>query len=451
VHLLYFLLAAAFAASAQTSAIRNATIIDVTTGTSRRGNIVITGSKIAAAGPVVRIPAAAKTIDGTGKFVIPGLWDMHVHLWASDPMFDLYTAYGVTGVRDMGSKYEQTRAWARQALAGIGPKVFTSGAPVDGPSSEAAKFPVVRVAGPDDGRRAADSLDTQGVDFITVLSTVSRDAYTALSQRARLRRAILAGHVPESVTVATAIDSRQRSMEHLFGVALACSSEEYDLRLKRADAIAKHDTDAIREVRQRTYDTFSESKCVELFRRMARFGVWQTPTLTLRQRLAFIGVEHLAADVRAKSVPKAVRESWKDPTEIAKNVSPAVLERLRADYDFHSRIVGLMNRNRVDLLAGTDTGDDYVVPGAAVHDELALMVDAGLAPADALRAATWNAARYFNLELTHGTIERGKTADLVILDADPLTDIRNTKRIRAVVVRGKLLDRKRLDAMLAPR
>jgi imidazolonepropionase-like amidohydrolase len=139
---------------------------------------------------------------------------------------------------------------------------------------------------------------------------------------------------------------------------------------------------------------------------MARFGVWQTPML------------------RSHST---------------------------SDYEFHSRLVALMNRNGVDLLAGTDSGEDSVIPGAALHDELALLVEAGLTPAAALRAATINAARYFNLERTHGTIERGKTADLVLLDANPLTDIRNTKRIRSVVVRGTLLDRKRLDRMLVRR
>jgi hypothetical protein len=448
---LLFLLAAATALTAQTTAIRNIDIVDVITGTTQRGNVVVAGSKIVAAGPAARVPAKAAVVDGKGKFVIPGLWDMHVHLWESEPMFDLYTAHGVTGLRDMGSDYDRTRAWGRQALAGIGPRVFTCGSPVDGPASEAAKFPVVHAAGPEDGRRAADSLDTQGVDFIKVLSTLPHDAYIALAQRARLRRAVFAGHVPESVSIEEAIDARQRSMEHLFGIALACSSDEYDLRLKRADAITHKDNLALRGIRERNRETFSESKANELFRRMGRFGVWQVPTLSLRERLALIGLERLATNPLVKAVPEAVRKNWTDPRTDLKDVSPETLDRLRADYDLHRRIVSLMQRNRVDLLTGTDTGDPYVIPGAALHDELALLVDAGLSPAEALRAATSNAARYFNLQLTHGTVERGKIADLVILDSNPLVDIRNTRRIHAVMVRGKLLDRKRLNKMLAPR
>jgi imidazolonepropionase-like amidohydrolase len=269
---------------------------------------------------------------------------------------------------------------------------------------ESTKFPVLRVSAPEDGRRAADSLDTQGVDFLNVLSSLSRDAYFALAQRARVRRAIFAGQVPESVSIIEAIDARQRSMEHLSGIALACSSEEEELRERRAEAFAHNDTERIRALRQRTYATFSEIKAVELFKRMARYGVWQTPTM----------------------------------------VSP------KRD-DLHRRIVSLMARNGVGILAGTDTGAANVIPGAALHDELALLVEAKLSKAEALRAATLNAARYFKLEESSGSVDRGKIADLVILDANPLVDIRNTRRIRAVIVRGKMIERKRLDALLSRR
>jgi hypothetical protein len=278
--LVLILLAVTAVSFAQTLAIRNASVIDVTTGTARRGNIVIAGSKITAVGPAARIPARTKVINGTGKFVIPGLWDMHVHLWESEPMLDLYTAYGVTAVRDMGSDYRRTRRWAKESFAGTGPRVFTPGSPVDGVNSQAAKFPVIRVITPEDGRRATDSLDTQGADFIMVLSTVPRDAYFALAQRARVRRAIFGGHVPDSVSIREAIDSRQKSMEHLFGLALACSSEEDDLRKRWLDAIIHNDNQALRDIRERTYATFSEYKATELFSRMARYGVWQVPTLT---------------------------------------------------------------------------------------------------------------------------------------------------------------------------
>jgi imidazolonepropionase-like amidohydrolase len=415
--ILVLLLAGAAAGFAQTTAIRNVTVIDVIRGEARRAHVIIAGPKITAVGLAARIPSRAKIIEGRGKFVIPGLWDMHVHLYESGSMWNLYTAHGITGVRDMGSVFERTRLRAKQALAGTGPRVFTSGSPVDGPGSESTKFPVLRVAGPEDGRRAADSLDTQGVDFLNVLSSLSRDAYFALAQRARVRRAIFAGNVPETVSIIEAIDARQRSIEHLFGIALACSSEEQELRERGAEAVAHNDTERIRAVRERTYKTFSEIKAVDLFNRMARYGVWQTPTLTLRKR----------------------------------DVSTGSLPRFHADYDIHRRIVKLMASNGVGILAGTDTGAANVIPGAALHDELALLVEAGLSETEALRAATLNAARFFNLEASSGTVDRGKAADLVILDANPLVDIRNTRRIRAVIVRGKLIERKRLDVMLSRR
>jgi hypothetical protein len=177
---------------------------------------------------------------------------MHVHLCESEPVFNLYTAHGITGIRDMGSTYERTRKWAKEALAGTGPRVFTCGTAVGGAVSEAAKFPVLPAAGPEEGRRAADWLDTAGVDFIRILPSLSSDAYTALAQRARLRRAVFAGHVPEEVSVADAIDARQRSMERLSGIAVACSSEEEDLRSRRGAAIVSGDSSAIDDLRERT-------------------------------------------------------------------------------------------------------------------------------------------------------------------------------------------------------
>jgi hypothetical protein len=260
---------------------------------------------------------------------------------------------------------------------------------------------------------------------------------------------VFAGHVPESVEIREAVNARQKSMEHLFGIAMACSSEEFDLRARRAQAIAEGDPKALRQVRERAYKTFENYKCAELFRAMARYDVWQTPTLTLRQRLALMGAEKLASDPRVKQIPRLIREQWSDPSLVLKKANPETLEDLRGDYEFHRKLVGMMGRYGVPILAGTDTGDPYVVPGAALHDELTLLVEAGLSPMEAIRVATVNAARYFGIEATHGTIQRGKSADLIVLDANPLTDIRNTRKIRTVILRGRVLDRKRLDRMLA--
>jgi imidazolonepropionase-like amidohydrolase len=387
-------------------AIRDVGVVDVATGRVRKATVLIQGKTIAAVGNI-RIPARTQIVDGRGKYVIPGLWDMHVHLWEKQHVLPHYVANGVTGIRDMGSDFQRTEKWRGDVEAGVivGPRIVTSGSAVDGPASSPAKLPVIQAATPQEARDAADKLYMQGVDFLNVMSTLSEDAYLALAQRARLRRISFAGHVPDAVSVWDAVNARQKSMEHLFGVALACSSQESVLRMYRKEAILKGDNGELDRIRIRAYETFSPPLAMELFRRMARYGVFQTPTL--------------------------------------------IQLRLKQEYQRQAQIVELMARAGVDLLAGTDTGDPHVLPGSALHEELRLLVEAGLTPAEALRTATINPARFFGIDATNGTVDKGRRADLVLLHANPLEDIQNTQRISAVVLKGKFFDRKQLDRLMA--
>jgi hypothetical protein len=428
----------------QSLAIRNVTVVDAN-GARPNSTVFIHRGVIAARAP------GAKVIDGKGKFLIPALWDMHVHLWDKEHMAGLYVAAGVLGVRDMGSDLERTRVLQADIKAGraVGPLIYTSGAPVDGPGSGLKEAPVVIAGTPDEGRRATDTTDEALADFVKVLSRIPYDAYIALAQRARVRRIPFAGHLPEAVPVSDAIDARQKSMEHLFGIAISCTPLESTLRQQRAEAIEKKDYAALRQVRERTYATFSTGVANELFRKMARLAVWQTPTLTLRKRLSYLDLDQLVEATEVAYVPAPVRAGWKDPREDAREASPQQLTDFREDYEFHRKLVGHMRNAGVGLLAGTDTGDPYVVPGFSLHDELALLVEAGLSPLEALSTATLQPARYFNIESTHGTVQRGRIANLVLLDADPSTDIRNTRRIHSVIHHGRVLDRKCLDTLLA--
>ena len=366
---------------------------------------------------------------------------MHVHLWEKKPMFDLYLANGVIGVRDMGSDLARTRGWRADIEAGRvkGPHIYTSGSPIDGPSRDSPKLPVIHVRNAEEGRRAVDAIDTQRADFIKVLSTPSADAYFALAQRARVIRAVFAGHVPESVTVAQAVDARQKSMEHLFGMNFACSGEEPQLREQRAEAIANKDYATLANLRQRAIESFDETRCTELLRKMARFDVWQTPTLSMLQRLALIGLDELATDKHLAQVSADVQSTWEDPRDDLRKANADQLARFKRNYEFQEKLVGLMQRSRVGILAGTDTGDPYVLPGYSLHDELALLTHAGLTPAQAIRTATLNPAKYFNIERVAGTIAPGKRADLVLLNENPIEDIRNTRKIAAVYKGGRLV------------
>jgi len=423
--------------------IKNVTVIDGTGAPARPGvNVTILAGAIRAIAPgrVVR-RKGVQVVDGTGKFLIPGLWDMHVHLWESTPMFPLYLANGVTGVRDMGSDFTHTNRWRKEPLA---PRVYTSGPAIDGKASNDSRLPIVVVTNNNEAVNAVNKLDDDGSDFIKILSRLTPDAYDAVAYRARLLRIPFAGHVPDSISVWRALDARQKSIEHLFGVMLACSSAEDELRTARASAKEPKD---FRAIQDRMFETYAEGKCLELFRRSTLMRVYQTPTLSLLARMMKIGVTEAAADPRLKYIPARIRSKWENPAEGVDKLSSEQLEQNAKVFNRYVEFVKVMRVARTDILAGTDTGDDYVLPGFALHDELQWLVTAGLTPMEALQTATKNAAEYLNFN--GGVLQRGRLADLVLLDANPLEDIKNTRRVRAVILRGKLLDRKRLDRMLA--
>lgn len=449
------LLLAATSLPAATLVIRDVTLIDATGAPARpHTSVTITGERITSIvpAPSARIPAGAQVIEGKGKFLIPGLWDMHVHLWEKQNLLPLYIAAGVTGVRDMGSNFATTTKWRKSIAAGaaIGPRIVTSGPAVMGPNLSTGKLSVIRISTPAEGQHAASILDDQNVDFIKILSNVPHDAYVSLAYRARLLRLPFAGHLPDAVTMDEAIDARQRSMEHLFGLPLACSSQEGDLRRRRAEAIASKDDKALENISRQIDETYDEKKAASLFQRFIRFDVWQVPSLTLRERMALIGLDHLTTDPRLKYIPAAVRKTWmqEDPRDELSKTSAADLERGKRDFARCLELVGAMRRAGVPMLAGTDTGDPFVLPGFALHDELALLVRAGMKPLEALQSATRNPARFLGMEATLGTIQKGKIADLVLLLANPLDDIRNTRQIATVIVRGKPFPRERLNELL---
>ena len=403
-------LTAAIAATGAT-AIRDVTIVDVVSASLHpHMTVLIEKDRIAALGARVAIPAGARIVAGAGKFLIPGLWDTHVHLWYRQNQLPMFLAYGVTGVQDMGSDFTRTSAWREAIESGkaIGPRILTSGPPVDGSASDDTKLPVLVARTPEEARRAFDQLWNMDVDFIKVLSGIPRDAYFALAEQARHWHMRLEGHVPTSVTAWEAIEARQESLEHLFGVMKAVPDDQAAL---------------------------------DFFEQCATRGIRITPTLVLWQRMAHVHDDALKHDPRLQYVPESIRRSWPE----LKDDGAGIRRQIQGIY----RLVGLSTRTKIQVLAGTDTGDPYTFPGATLHDELEQLVAAGMSPHQALQAATINPARFFEWDDSMGTIEKGKVADLVLLDANPLDDIRNTRKIRAVFSRGRYFSRKQLDDILA--
>jgi imidazolonepropionase-like amidohydrolase len=392
------------------TAIQDVTVIDVASGTARpHMTVVIEEGKISRVGAAasIALPANTQIVAGKDKFLIPGLWDMHVHLYYKQYL-PLFVAYGVTGVQDMGSDFSKVSAWRDEIEKGaaVGPHIITSGSPVDGGASTDPKLPLIVAQTADQARAAFDQLYKMDVDFIKVLSRLPRDAYFALAEMARHWDLRMVGHIPSAVTAQEAVEARQRSLEHMFGITKSVSSEE---------------------------------EAVRFFQRCTLTGTRVSPTLVLWLRMSHIDDTGLMSDPRLQIIPASIRESWPDVSG-----DPSFKVQVWRIY----RLVALARRAKTEILAGTDTGDPYVAPGAALQDELEQLVEAGLTPRDALEAATLAPARFFEAEKQMGAIEKGKLADMVLLGANPLDDIRNVQTVEAVFTHGRYYGRKDLDRIL---
>jgi len=434
------------------------------TGSARRKDlsVAIANGRIQSIAKKIPAPRGALVIQAKGKFLIPGLWDMHMHLGQPEIFFPLLLANGVTGVREMfsGIPLNTIRAWRVQPDS---PRIVASGF-IDGPPMLWNGVPpqgAIAVANADHARFAVRAIAQSGFDFVKVYNSVPREAYFALAEEARAMGIPFAGHVPEEVSPAEASDAGQRSEEHLLNILLACSIREEELRTERVRTML--DPKMSGEARMRILafpateglvDTYSEEKATTLFHTFVRNGTWQTPTLVVLAGFARMGDDDFTHDSRRSYLLPAWKEAW-DPrkTFFLRDLSPAAWDalqaRIRALLARHEKLVGDMHRAGVQFLAGTDSnGYNPIFPGSGLHDELALLVESGLSPLEALQSATLNPARYFGQERDMGTVEVGKVADLVLLNADPLSDIHNTQKIEAVMKRGHYYSRPDLDLLL---
>jgi imidazolonepropionase-like amidohydrolase len=409
----------------QATSILHANIVSVTDG------LVLTNQTINIEGSTIRSVAAnsppvtgARIVDATGRFVIPGLWDMHAHLeFTGASSLQLYVANGVTGVRDMGASLDKALEFRESTRSGVvlGPRIVAAGPSLAQSEPEAGPYQthLLRVDTAADGRAVVQMLKRRGVDFIKVHGRVPREAYFAIAQEARRQGLPLVGHVPEKITFDEAIDAGQIGFEHMNDMSLwtACSG----LTVYRGES------------------------CRAYFEGLARRGIWQTPTLlAYRERLS---PNAPASETGREQLTYATR-SLKEYFARLHRMLPAdsqIIARMRSTADVAAVVVNDLAKSGVGILAGCDV----MMPGFCVHDELALMVRGGMSTLSALQTATINPARFLGLTRTLGTVAADKDADLVVLDANPLDDIANLKRIRAVVVRGRVLDRPGLDAVLS--
>ncbi|MFD5074437.1 amidohydrolase family protein [Streptomyces sp. NPDC058371] len=452
--------AAQRSADAEVTAVTGVTVIDAADGTRRDQNVLVRDGRIMDVGHLHRVPVprGARVVTGHGKFLIPGLADMHTHATEIDPTDpEMYVVNGVTTTRQMSSS-EAVRGWRREIEAGarLGPRWTVGSAIVDGSPSlwEGLGAPYVSVADAAQARTAVRRQRKAGADFIKTYTRLSRGSFHAIAAESRRLGIPFAGHVPDLVPVTEASNAGLASIEHLFEFWYDTSRDEE--RLRREIARVRVDggdyagwmtkTHPLEYAAARTYDP---GKARRVFERLARNGTRVTPTLTVH-RTADVPQDVAHDDPRFRYVSADTLAYWQWTTEniYLKGRTARESEERRELFGLRGMLAGALAEAGVPLMTGTDLGTSYLLPGFGLHDELELLVQAGLSPAQALRAATLEPARFLG-HSDAGTIARGNVADLVLLEADPLRDIRNTTRINSVFVRGRLIDSDGRRRMLA--
>jgi hypothetical protein len=427
-----------------TASITHVTVIDVASGKELADQtVVLQGDRIVTvdAFDATKLPQG-HVVDGHGGFLIPGLWDMHVHIQDLEDL-PLYIANGVTGVRLMFGSKNTKELRARLATAAFAPEIIVGSAIVDGdpPVWEGS----IIVNKPDEARRTVDEIKAGGADFVKIYNGIPRDAYFALADEARKQNIPFVGHLPYQVRASEASDAGQRSIEHLDGIAIACSKREQSI-IKELRPL--HYLEKMNLVAE-AFNSFDAAQCQALMAQFRRNSTWQVPTLTVHRGMAFMNDSHFTSDPRLVYMSGEVRGRWRPENDFRfRRWRPAEFELHRQIFAADKKLVGILFRAGVPILAGTDAMNPFCIPGFSLHDELALLVESGLTPLAALQSATVRPAEFLGRTEQLGLIAPGKRADLVLLSADPLADIHNTTQIQAVWLQGRYFDRAALDRLL---
>jgi hypothetical protein len=444
------------------TAITNVTVIDAVNGVRENRTVVFDGDEITAIlGADVELNVV-ETIDGTGKFLIPGLWDFHVHLSYDDnftkAMPAMFLSYGITSVRDTGGLMHKMLPIVEKMRApdATAPRVFFAGPLLDGRfvvyDGEGRPEIGVQNATPEQARETVRSLKEQGVDFIKIYEMVSPEVFAALVETANELDLPIDSHVPLAMRASTAGPSVD-SMEHLRNIEMDCASntpalhEERIERLKNPGNLSGADLRSSLHSLQRlpAIANYDEARCDQTLQALE--STMQVPTLRLLAMSLTPPWERADWDEALSRLPPAAAAPWLEVT-LQRRTSP--LEDVDTTYgEWGLFMTGRAHAAGVPIGAGTDTPIGFAVPGYSLHSELEFLVRAGLSPLEALKSATLRPAEYFSLDDEMGTIDIGKRADLVLLDADPLANITNAKAINAVITRGRVFKKDELAQMTA--
>ncbi|KAB8037731.1 amidohydrolase family protein [Silvanigrella paludirubra] len=421
------------------------TIVDVESGKLKPNSwVLIKDNKIINIGSKnnLVIPKKSKIINTKGKYLIPGLWDMHVHILDSQKIaFPSFIANGVVGVRDMSASFEQIEMWKEEASKSIyTPRIFYSGPALD--NKIKSHF---NIKTEEEARKAVRLFQEKGVDFIKPYTWLEKNIYYALVDECKIRKIPFAGHVPFEMSPMEASNLGQSSIEHFaeFFVAASKLADEVWNNIAKTNNIEELFYLDLKAANSIDYD--KENNIINAF---AKNKTWQTPTLSVQR-----GYFATSTDERSKYIPKNIKKFWEDT--IAERKSSERLQKMSSEvFDKFLILTNKMNKAKVPFLAGTDANISTlealpnVFYGFSIHDEMELFVKAGLNPIEALQTATINPAKFLGIDKDYGSIEIGKTADLVLLTENPLIHIENTKKIDSVMINGILFNKNDIEKTL---
>lgn len=445
------------ASAAGTLTIRNITIVDPVDGSRSAHDVIIKDDRIIEITPTTmrstQRSGETRVLDGTGKYLIPGLWDMHGHV-SDEASGPLYVLNGVTGVRQIMG-HSLSYAWRQRRLEATPamPRMYLGSTLVDGKPAHVPGS--IEVSNADEARQVVRTVKGSRAEFLKIYSKVPATAYEALIDEARKLDVRVEGHVPDAVSWASvAKGGNQRSIEHLWGLPrwIAKNSEDLSQRTAKfyesvtwGGTLTPEQQKRTIELQNEAYDKYDPGRFADLVRDLQRNQVWQSPTLIVWETRIRETDPALSEDPRLAFIPQWMREFWQWKVGNDGNGEPAARALSQRRHRFNLERLREMHAAGVPILAGTDSPLPYILPGWSLHDELALLVEAGLTPREALQAATSNAGKFIGRSDV-GRVRPGALADLVIITADPTADIRNTRKVEAVIIGGRLVDRTARDA-----
>ena len=439
--------------------IRHATLVDVERERLIADQAVVAvGDDIVAVGgdaTIARAWTAHRTLDARGRYLIPGLWDMHVHFGGgvdlieeNQALLPLYVAHGITTVRDAsGDLADQVLAWRGEIASGklFGPTLLSSGPKIEG--IKPVWKGTLEAGSQTDVDRALEKLTAMHVDFVKITdNTLKPDLFLYAVGKARAAGLRTSGHIPMALTVRQAVDAGLSSIEHLDYAFKAGVKNEAAIaadfaagRIDRAEANRRLDAD------------FDRTTAMAAYRYLAEQRVFVTPTLNGGRILAWLDSERHDNDEYLAYIGPKLRKTYEWRVQRAAQADAAAVALRHAHFEREAAVLPMLQQAGVTIMAGTDAGflNSFNYPGIGLHDELALYVEKGLTPAQALSSATRAGPAWFGKLERYGDVATGKAADMVLLDRNPLQDIKATRAIRAVILRGIVYDREALDRMLS--